>query len=119
MKAMMTFFLVAVAAVGVAADKLLDNKLAASAEVVVRAKRVAADGGHSKYAWFRVQVLQVFKNESGTQITNELSIAAYNGKDGVPKGESTLYLERYHKTNTALWRLVGGGASAGVSHNSN
>ena len=117
MKTATILFLVTVVTLAFAADKLVDDKLAAKAEVVIRAKLLSSDGA-DKYARFRVRVLQVFKSPPGTKLTNELSVAAYSWKAGVPAGESTLYLERYNKqTDTGLWTLVGGEASTGVSHN--
>lgn len=115
MKTITTVLLISSVAFALAADKLMDDRLAANAEVVLRAKRIGIDGG-DKYAWFRVQVLQVLKNRPGGQFTNQLSVAAYSWDKGVPEGESTLYLERYNKTNFGLWKLVGGEASTGVSH---
>ena len=117
MKAAAILFLIAVTTLAFAGDKRMDDKLAAKAEVVVRAKLLSSDGA-DKYARFRVRVLQVLKSPPGTKLTNELSVAAYSWKAGVPEGESTLYLERYNKqTATGLWKLVGGEASTGVSHN--
>jgi hypothetical protein len=116
MKIAIILLLVAATTVALAAEKLMDDKLAASAEVVLRAKLLAFDGA-DKYAWYRVKVLQVLKNQSGIKFTNELSVAAVSAKAGVPAGVSTLYLERYNKTNTGLWKLVGGEAATGVSHN--
>jgi hypothetical protein len=97
-----------------AAEKLWDDKLAAEAEVVLRVKRLGPGEG-SKYLWYPVEVLQVLKNQSGAVFTNTLSVAAYGWKAGVPEGQSTVYLERYN-TNRAIWKLVGGEASTGVSH---
>lgn len=117
MKLTTTLFLIAVTTLAFAADKFVDEKLAAKAEVVVRAKLLSSEGA-DKYARFRVRVLQVFKSPAGTKLTNELSVAAYSWKAGVPTGESTLYLERYNQqTDTGLWKLVGGEAATGVSHN--
>jgi hypothetical protein len=99
-----------------AANKLMDDKMADKAEVVLRAKLLSS-GSAEKYTWFRVRILQVLKNESGVKFTNEMSVAAYSWKSGVPAGQSTLYLERYNSTNTGLWKLVGSEASTGVSHN--
>ncbi|MEI6085246.1 MAG: hypothetical protein WCS70_13225, partial [Verrucomicrobiota bacterium] len=45
-----------------------------------------------------------------------LKIAAYSWKPGVPKGETTVYLERYNKADKKYWMLVGGEAATGVSH---
>jgi hypothetical protein len=97
-----------------AAENLMDDKLAAKAEVVLRVKRLGPGEG-SKYLWYPVEVLQVLKNQSGEVFTNTLSVAAYSWKAGVPEGESTVYLERYN-TNRGIWKLVGGEASTGVSH---
>ena len=116
MKIITTVLLVSVAAFALAASKLVDDTLAANAEVVLRAKRIAVEGG-DKYTWFRVQVLEVLKNKSGRQFTNQFSVAAYSWKSGVPEGESTLYLERYNTNDTVLWKLLVGEASTGVSHN--
>jgi hypothetical protein len=63
-----------------------------------------------------VEVLEVLKNQSSETFTNTLSVAAYSWNDGVPQGESTIYLERYNNTDKRLWKLVGGEASTGVSH---
>ena len=46
-----------------AVEKLMDDKLAVNAEVVLRVKRLTGGEG-SKYWWFQVQVLQVLKNQS-------------------------------------------------------
>ena len=115
MKTIMTCLFVATAMIALAAEKFMDDKLAANAEVVLRVKRLTLGEG-SKYLWYRVEVLQVLKNQTSEAFTNTLSVAAYSWKDGVPEGESTLYLERYNKTDKGLWKLVGGEASTGVSH---
>ena len=114
MKIIASFLFVAVAVFALAAERLIDDKLAAKAEVVLRVKRLTPGEG-SKYLWYRVEVVQVLKNQSSETFTNTLSVAAYSWKAGVPEGESTLYLERYNKT-TGVWKLVGGEASTGVSH---
>jgi len=115
MKIIATCLLVAVALLALAAEKFVDDKLAAKALVVLRVKRLTPGEG-SKYLWYRVKLLQVLKNQSSETFTNTLSVAAYSWKDGVPEGESTLYLERYKKTDKGLWKLVGGEASTGVRH---
>jgi hypothetical protein len=89
----------------------MDDKLAAKAEVVLRAHLLSVDGD-GKNARFRVQVLQVLKNELGLKIGigDELSVDVYTSKDGLPMGgKFTAYLERYNKTNTKLWKVVGAG----------
>jgi hypothetical protein len=115
MKTLVTFVFVAMTIVACSAEKLIDDKLAARAEVILRVQRLTAGEG-SKYLWYDVQVLQVLKNQSREAFTNTLSVAAYSWKEGVPEGQSTLYLERYNKTDSGLWKLVGGEASTGVSH---
>jgi len=115
MKTITTCLFVAVAMFAFAAGKFVDDQLAAKAEVVLRVKRLTPGEG-SKYLWYRVKVLQVLKNQSNETFTNTLSVAAYSWKDGVPEGESTLYLERYNKTDKGLWKLLDGEASTGVSH---
>lgn len=114
MKTIMTFLFVGLLLTAVAAEKLMDDKLAVKAEVVLRVKRLGPGEG-SKYLWYPVEVLQVLKNQSGEGFTNRLSVAAYSWKSGVPEGESTVYLERFN-TNRGIWKLVGGEASTGVSH---
>jgi hypothetical protein len=96
-------------------ERLMDDKLAAKAEVVLRVRRLGGGEG-SKYLWWDVEVLQIFKNQSPDTFTGRLSVATESDKDGVPAGESTLYLERYNKIDKTLWKLAGGGASTGVSH---
>ncbi len=115
MRVVFFIFLVAIGLCAGAEDEPINAQLASDAEVVLRARRVAIEGG-SKYTWYKVQVIKVFKNESKARFTNELSVAAYSWEDGVPAGEATLYLERYNATNIALWKLVGGDAACGVSH---
>lgn len=115
MKTIATFLFLGITIMALAVEVFMDDKLAGKAEVVLRVKRLTAGEG-SKYLWYRVEVLQVLKNQSSETFTNTLSVAAYSWKDGVPEGESTLYLERYNKTAKGLWKLVGGEASTGVSH---
>ncbi|WP_395735199.1 hypothetical protein [Prosthecobacter sp.] len=115
MKTLTTFLLALLTVAAFAGERLLDEKMAAKAAVVLRVRRLSPEGG-SKYAWFQVQVLEVLKNESGETFGKALSVAAYSWKEGVPEGESTLYLERYNPEKKGLWKLVGGEASTGVSH---
>lgn len=116
MKTTTLILLACLALVGhVMADDLLDSKLAQKAEVILRVKLLSR-GEADKYAWYEVAILKVLKNESGETFGKALKIAAYSWKTGVPEGESTVYLERYNKTDKGLWKLVGGEASTGVSH---
>lgn len=96
-------------------DSLIDVALAANAEVVLRV-RLLEDGEADKFQWDKVEVLRVLKNASNDKIPHTLSVAAYSWKEGVPGGESTIYLEQYHETKRGLWKLVGGEAATGASH---
>lgn len=91
--------------------KLVDDKLAANAEVVLRSRllAVAMVGNHAQF-W--VKVLQVLKNEPGVKLNDELLVDSSGSQGGVPiGGKFTVYLDRHDGTNTSLWMLVG------ASHN--
>jgi hypothetical protein len=91
--------------------KLVDDKLAAKAEIVLRSRLLAVDMV-GKHAQFRVQVLQIVKNEPRVKLIDELLVDSSGSQGGVPiGGKFTIYLDRHDKTNTALWMLVG------ASHN--
>lgn len=94
----------------------MDPAIAKQAEVVLRVRRLS-EGGGSKYWWYDVEILKVLKNDSADVFTNKLSVAADGGKPGVPAGVSTVYLERYNPADKKYWKLLGGQASTGVSHN--
>jgi hypothetical protein len=106
---------VLVSACGTAHD-VMDPAIAKKAEVVLRVRQLS-EGEGSKYWWYDVEILKVFKNDSTDAFTNKLSVAADGGKLGVPAGVSTIYLERYNPTEKKYWKLLGGQASTGVSHN--
>ncbi len=101
-----------------AAGKFMDGKLASNAEVVLRVNRITGGEG-SKYLWFQAEVLHTLKNRSGEAFPKMITIAADSGQDGVPDGESTVYLERYNPAAKGLWKLVGGKAATGLSHERN
>jgi hypothetical protein len=94
----------------------VDEALAKNALVVLRAKLISGGGNSDKYDYYEVEILRVFKNESGEILKGRIQVASYSWKLGVPKGESTLYLERYNQTVKGIWKLVGGEAATGVSH---
>ena len=93
----------------------VDAALSANAAIVLRA-RLLSKNGADKYAWYTVKVIKVFKNETKDTLGEQLDVAAYSFKPGVPDGNSTLYLERYSAAKPVRWKLVGGEASTGVSH---
>jgi hypothetical protein len=66
-------------------ESVVDAKLAAKAEVVLRV-RLLEDGEANKYQWNKVEVLQVLKNASHHKIPHTLEVAAYSWKEGVPRG---------------------------------
>jgi hypothetical protein len=85
------------------------------ATVVLRVKLQKALGG-DKYAWYRVKVLKVLKNNSKQQFGATLDVAALSTRPGVPAQECTIYLEPYNMEKNHPWKLLGGGADQGVSH---
>ena len=82
------------------------------ATAVLRAKLEKPLGG-DKYAWYRVKVLKVLKNDSKQAFGDTLDVAALSTSPGVPAGECTLYLEPYNSEKDHPWKLLGGGADQG------
>src|SRR5207249_659478 len=82
---------------------------------VLRVKLQQALGG-DKYAWYRVKVLKVLKNDSKQTFGQTLDVAALSTSPGVPAGDCTVYLEPYNGEKDHPWKLLGGGAGQGVSH---
>jgi len=95
--------------------ELTDSAKAAHAKAVLRVKWLSSKGG-DKFTWDEVEVLHVIKNESSFEFPKKLDVAHYSWEPGIPKGESTIYLEPYNDTDKALWKLVDGSAKEGVSH---
>jgi hypothetical protein len=99
-----------------AAANLIDAGRAARVKVVLRVKLVAALGGN-KWAWDKIEVLGVLKNETETSFAGSLNIAHYSWEPGIPEGTSTVYLEPYEVgPPTIHWKLLEGSAKEGVSH---
>ena len=94
--------------------KRMDPGIAAKVPVVLRVQLIADEGG-SKYSWDKVKLLEVLKNTSGYEFPPEFEIAHYTAEPGVPKGESTVYLERYNDTDIHRWKLFEGSAKHGVT----
>src|SRR5437867_5515778 len=99
-----------------ATNEFVNSKMAEKAALVLRGTQLTPGRG-SKYIICDVQVSNVFKNTSGRIVGKTVEVAAYSYRPGVPSGESTFYLEPYNKTDTNVWRLAGGEASTGISHN--
>ncbi len=85
------------------------------ATAVLRVKLHKALGA-DKYAWYRVKVLKVLKNDSKQAFGETLDVAALSTRPGVPVEECTLYLEPYNDQKDHPWKLLGGGADQGVGH---
>src|SRR4051794_18537960 len=71
-----------------------DATKAAGVKAVLRVKLIRAEGS-DKYGWDIVGLVGVIKNETGFTFPKEFHVAHYSAEPGVPKGESTIYLERY------------------------
>jgi hypothetical protein len=93
----------------------VDPQKAAHAVAVLRVKFLAALGGN-KYAWDKVEVLNVIKNESRHSFDKIVEIAHYSWEPGIPEGECTIYIVPYNEAGEDLWKLVDGTAKQGVSH---
>ena len=124
---MKTIAIIIFAAVGMlaqAADKLFDDNLATNAVAVVRVHMFQSIQ-IPKYPVTRydVHVRQVFKNESRENLNHDFGVFAFTGRGGVPSGDCTVYIARYNlkkmayeDTDGAIWMLIGGDCTNGVSH---
>jgi hypothetical protein len=113
-----------------AEDNLYGEALAKKAVVVLRVELHHARHEFlpDKYPFMRYTVrgLRIFKNESYTKdldLTGHFDIFGFDDKPGVPPGESTIYLQRYHVAKRqfggkegTIWMLVDGGGTNAVSH---
>lgn len=95
-----------------------DDQLAKQAPTVLRVKYISFEGAN-KYAVYKANVLKVFKNTSGVKLDDQIIIFSYSWKQGLPEGESTVYLEPIETSPQTHWKLLGGDAINGVSHSSN
>lgn len=66
---------------------LIDDQKAAHAVAVLRVKFLAALGGN-KYAWDKVEELDVIKNESHHKFDKVVEIAHYSWSQAFPKGSA-------------------------------
>jgi hypothetical protein len=115
-----------------AEEELYDETLAKRAVVVLRVELQSArpEFHQEKYPLMRYVVFgrRVFKNESpykDQSLTGHFAVLGFKDKEGVPPGESTIYIERYYVlpnkvwaggTNGTVWMLVDGGGTNSVSH---
>jgi len=96
-------------------SKFIDSTRAAKVPVVLRVKLISTSGA-DKYQWDKVEILAVLKNDSKQQFGKSLEVAHYSWEQGIPKGESTIYLEPYSDAADHPWKLLGGSAKMGVTH---
>jgi hypothetical protein len=76
-------------------EKLYDDALAKKAVAVLRVERkLVWDLPHYPLTRYQIHVIHVFKNESNLPIVGDLSVDGFKGRDGVPPGECTIYIER-------------------------
>lgn len=130
MKATVIALLVLGATLLQAEEKLYDEDLAKRAVVVLRVKLEHArpELKPEKYPFMRYMVLtqRVFKNQSydtDRSFMHHFDVLGFKDKDGVPPGESTIYIERYDVAKRkfggkegTVWMLVDGGGTNSVSH---
>jgi hypothetical protein len=93
----------------------MDPERAARVPVVLRVKYLKLIGGN-KYTWDEVAVLATLKNKSGRSFEGTLQVAHDDTEPGIPKGESTVYLEPYVAGDESRWKLLNGSGKDGVSH---
>ena len=113
-----------------AEEKLYDEALAKKAVVALRVELADArpELHQEKYPYMRYMVLthRVFKNEShdaDRSFMHRFDVLGFKDKDGVPRGESTIYIERYGVASKqfggkegTVWMLLEGGGTNSVSH---
>lgn len=110
-----------------AEEKLYDDRLANNAVAVIRVSDsdhvTGTNGlGHGLFTEYLVEPVRILRDESGTLARGSLRVAVLKGREGIPRGTCTIYLEMYwpdtkefNKTR-GFWVLVGGDATNGVSH---
>ncbi len=108
-----------------AEDKLFDDAKATNAVAVLRVYRVHARPvlSHPSFTRYTVTPQQVYKNESNERLGHTINVHGFSDRDGVPAGESTIYIAKYDvpnrrfdQTNGTIWMLVEGGGTNAVSH---
>ncbi len=128
MKATVIALLVLGATLVQAEEKLYDEALAKKAVVVLRVELAHARQEFHPEKFMRYMVLtrRVLKNEShdtDLSFMHHFDVLGFKDKDGVPPGESTIYIERYDVAERkfggkegTVWMLVDGGGTNSVSH---
>ncbi len=84
----------------------LNSDKAALAIAVIRANVIRNDGG-AKYQWVEILNLRTYKSPQGIVIPSKLRIAHLSFGQGLPLGETTLYLTYYNSEKPQVgWKLV-------------
>ena len=94
----------------------INASLAKKAKVVLRVECSKDVDLCDKYCVQEVKVLKVLKNETKYTPTGTIRVSYYSWEKGIPKGISTIYVEKYGSDKSNLWKLIGGKAKTGVSH---
>ncbi|MFA6281952.1 MAG: hypothetical protein WCY05_05595 [Candidatus Omnitrophota bacterium] len=96
----------------------MNSSLAKNAQVVLRVECTKDIDLCDKFCVQEVKVLKVLKNETKYTFPDSIRVSYYSWEKGVPKGISTIYVEKYASEKSNLWKLIGGKAKTGVSHQS-
>ncbi len=108
-----------------AQDKLFDDAKATNAVAVMRVDRTSVRPvlTHPSFTRYTVTPQHVYKNESNERLGHTINVHGFSDRDGVPAGESTIYIAKYDvpnrrfdQTNGTIWMLVEGGGTNAVSH---
>ena len=94
----------------------INNSLARNATAVLRVECSKDVDLCDKYCVQEVKVVKVLKNKSSYSFSEPIRVAYYSWEKGIPRGTSTIYVEKYGPTESNLWMLIGGKAKTGVSH---
>ena len=96
----------------------VDKVMAQNAEIILEVESIEATNKGTaceKYCWQEVKIKKIIKNETDYKLSDVIKIAYYSWENGIPPGESIVYLEKYNPSRNDLWKLVGGKAETGVS----
>ncbi|MHC4608219.1 MAG: hypothetical protein ACYTAF_15020, partial [Planctomycetota bacterium] len=94
---------------------LYDPDLAGKVKVVLRVEQVGP-GEEVDNNWDQVRILGIIKNRSKVEFEKYTRVAHLGWERGVPRGECTVYLEPYTDSLNHIWKLYGGSARTGVTH---
>lgn len=94
----------------------INTSLAKNAKVVLRVECSKDIDLCDKFCVQEVKVIKVLKNEGNYTLPEVIRVSYNSWEKGVPKGVSTIYIEKYGSAKSNLWKLIGGKAKTGVSH---